>query len=282
MKLGIITDCLKCESLDEALAAAAALGIQGVQIYATSGVFSPDVLSEEQIKHYRQVLAALGLEVSALCGDMGGYGFERAEDNPERIEKTKKIIDLAVVFDTKVVTTHIGVIPADRTDPRYAIMLDALRKAGAYAHERGVTLAIETGPELAPTLKQFVEDAGEGVGVNLDPANFVMVSGQDPVEAVYLLKDHIVHTHAKDGKKLHDRLTPEDVYHAFAVGGVDALNACTGFEELPIGTGSVAWDAYVGALREIGYNGYLTIEREAGIDPREDIQNAVSFLKQKI
>ncbi len=282
MKIGIITDCLKRNTLDEALSDAAALGISGVQIYATTGGFSPEVLTEEQIAHYRDRLAELGLEVSALCGDMGGYDFEIEADNAERVEKTKRIIDLAVKFGTNVVTTHIGVIPSDRSHPRYRVMRDALHAAGEYAKQQGVTLAIETGPERAATLKMFLEDVGEGVGINLDPANFTMVTAQDPVEAVHLLRDHIVHTHAKDGRKLDSRLTPEEVYHAFAVGGVDALNACTGFEELPIGKGDVAWDAYLGALREIGYDGYLTIEREAGPTPYEDIKGAVAFLKNKL
>jgi sugar phosphate isomerase/epimerase len=42
------------------------------------------------------------------------------------------------------------------------------------------------------------------VAVNLDPANFVMVTGDDPVQAVYTLKDYIVHTHAKDGVRNFD------------------------------------------------------------------------------
>ena len=63
--------------------------------------------------------------------------------------------------------------------------------------------AIETGPEKAIVLKEFLDSLGcKGMGVNLDPANFVMVTDQDPVEAVYILKDYIVHTHAKDGVML--------------------------------------------------------------------------------
>ena len=63
--------------------------------------------------------------------------------------------------------------------------------------------AIETGPELAATLKGFLDDIGTpGIGVNYDPANLVMVSGEDIVQGVYTLRDYIVHTHAKDGKRL--------------------------------------------------------------------------------
>lgn len=281
MKIGVITDCFK-KSHIEGIKLAKELGVDGVQIYATTGEFSPETLSEEKKTEYKNLLKGKGLKVSALCGDMGGYGFEVEKDNAERIEKTKKIIDLAVEFGTNVVTTHIGVIPEDKSNPRYEVMLDALTKCGLYAKEKGVTLAIETGPEKAKTLLAFLQDTKGGVGVNLDPANFVMVTGQDPVEAVYLLKDYIVHTHAKDGVMLDKNQDPTDVYHAFAVGGVDALNACEGFKEKPLGQGEVDWKNYINALKEIGYDGYLTIERECGDNPAEDIIKATDFLRKLI
>lgn len=281
MKIGVITDCFK-KSHSEGIIQASKLGMQGVQIYATTGEFSPETLNEDQKREYKKLLLENGLVVSALCGDMGGFGFEIEKDNKERIEKTKDIIDLAVEFSTNVVTTHIGVIPDDKSNPRYKILLDALTECGLYAKSKGVTLAIETGPEKAKTLLAFLEDTKGGVGVNLDPANFTMVTGQDAVEAVYILKDYIVHTHAKDGIMLNPNQNPTDVYHAFAIGGVDALNACDRFKEVPLGTGQVDWDRYLSALRDIGYDGFLTIERETGENPFDDILLATEFLKSKI
>ena len=280
MKIGVITDCFK-KTHKEGIEIAADLGLQGVQIYATTGEFSP-ALSQKEKDEYKKLLKENNLVVSALCGDMGGYGFEREEDNAERIQKTKEIVDLAVEFGTKVITTHIGVIPEDKSNPRYGVMLKALTECGLYAQEKGITLAIETGPEKAKTLLAFLEDTKGGVGVNLDPANFTMVTGQDAVEAVYILKDYIVHTHAKDGVMLDKNQDPTKVYHAFAVGGVDALNACEGFKELPLGEGQVDWKNYLKALQEIGYDGYLTIERECGEDPTEDIEKAVDFLRKQL
>ena len=280
MKIGVITDCFKKPHID-GITDAARLGLNGVQIYATTGEFSPKTLTVQKKAEYKKLLSEHNLVVSALCGDMGGYGFEKAEDNKERIEATKEIIDLAVEFKTNVVTTHIGVIPQDKKNPRYKIMLEALTECGNYAKAKGVTLAIETGPEKANTLLEFLKDTNGGVGVNLDPANFTMVTGQDPVEAVYILKDYIVHTHAKDGIMLDYNQDPTEVYHAFAVGGVEALNACDGFKEVPLGQGQVDWDKYLSALNEIGYNGFLTIERETGDNPEQDIILAVDFLKSK-
>ena len=277
MKLGIITNSFK-RSTKEAILAAKELGADGVQIYAARGDFNYETLTEAQIEDYKSFLKENGMVISALCGDLGHPGFQDAEKNPERIAATKGIVDLAVKLDTSIVTTHVGVIPEYETSPKYQMMLAALREVGDYAHERGVTLAIETGPELATTLLKFVNSAGDGVGVNLDPANFVMVTGQDPAEAVYLIGKKIVHTHVKDGVML-IKVDPNAIYGDADV--EDEIKNATFFREVPVGEGSVNWDRYVKALRDIGYDGFLTIEREVGDDPAADIKTAIDFMKAK-
>ena len=277
MKFGVITDCFK-EGVDRGIELAGQLGFNGVQIYATSGAFSADGLNRSARERYKKLLRDNRLEVSALCGDMGGHGYQIAADNPLRIEKTKRIIDLAEDFETSVVTTHIGVIPSDKNDERYGVMLEAMTACGLYAKTRGVTLAIETGPESAKVLLDFIKDTSGGVGVNLDPANFVMVTGQDPTEAVELLGDYIVHTHVKDGKML-IKTDPKIIYDCFAVGGIEGLNVADYFKETPVGQGDVDFPAYLAALKKIGYNGYLTIEREAGGDRLKDIAGAKAYIE---
>ena len=42
------------------------------------------------------------------------------------------------------------------------------------------------------------------------------------------------------------------------------------------------FDNYLKALDEIGYRGFLTIEREVGEDPTRDITEAARFLEAKI
>ena len=54
------------------------------------------------------------------------------------------------------------------------------------------------------------------------------------------------------------------------------------FEELPLGEGKVDFPAWLAALREVGYHGFLTIEREVGENPEADIRKAVEFLQKLI
>lgn len=260
----------------EALDTAAKLGVQGIQMYATTGAHTPECMDGSARRALREKLKERGLVFSALCGDMG-MGFDKPELNPHLIERSKRILDLALELECSVVTTHIGVIPADPSHPRYHILQDACGELSRYADSVEAHFAIETGPETSAVLKEFLDGLGsKGVAVNLDPANLVMVTGDDPVQAVYRLKDYIVHTHAKDGVKLQDR-PPEEIY---GTGDLDAvIQAAESFREEPLGCGSVPFPSYLQALTDIGYNGFLTIEREVGTDPVADIAAAVKFLR---
>ena len=208
-----------------------------------------------------------------------GTNIGNKEENPMLVEKSKRILDLAKDLETDIVTTHIGKIPEDTTCVKYNTMFEACKSIADYAASIGATFAIETGPEMADVLCDFVNAAGDGVGVNLDPANFVMVTGQDPAEAVRLLGKKIVHTHLKDGKMLR-KADPLIIYNHFAEGGIEALNIADFFIETPVGEGDVNWAEYIAALREIEYDGYLTIERETGDDPIADIKKAADFVRE--
>ena len=272
--IGVILDSFR-KPFEEALDIAASLGVQGIQVYATQGEMSPEALTGEKRKHFLRMVKDRGLVISALCGDLG-HGFGDFAKNAGLIAKSKAILDLAKDLETDIVTTHIGVVPADAGHPRYGVMLDACGELAAYADSLNAHFAIETGPEPAATLKAFLDNLhSTGVAVNLDPANLVMVTGDDPVRAVHTLKDYIVHTHAKDGVKFYDR-DPEKIYGLVAD---DALVTDASFEEVPLGEGHVPFPAYLAALAAIGYKGFLTIEREVGDDPVADIRRAVSFLR---
>ncbi len=283
-KIGAIADSFRKGPRD-GVRAAKEVGAEGVQIYAVSGEISPEAMDAAARKAFRAYCEGLGLEIAALCGDLGGHGFMDINENKDKVPRSKSIVDLAVDLGTQVVTTHIGVVPEDKTSPVYATLKTACRELGLYAATKGVTFAIETGPESAPVLRAFLDDLGvKGIGVNLDPANLAMVGRHDPVEAVRLLAPYIVHTHAKDGRNLKP-CDASEVYASFADGTYGKLVERLGgdpFIEVPLGEGDVKWDAYLAALKTAGFRGFLTIEREAGADPSADIAKAVQFLRKRI
>lgn len=279
--IGIMADSLHLP-FEASLAKCRELGADGVQLYAVEGEMAPENQTAATIAEKRHILAECGLEVSALCGDLGGHGFAVASENPQKIERSKRIVDLALELGGSIVTTHIGVVPEDVQSERYKVMQEACNELAAYAHQNGAWFAIETGPEPADRLRAFLDSLDtKGVGVNLDPANLVMVTDDDPVAAVYTLAPYIVHTHAKDGVLL-QKTDPQIIYDFFAEGGIGDMRLEEYFLETPLGQGKVPFDSYLSALKEIHYAGYLTIEREVGADPIADIRTAVAFLQSRI
>lgn len=247
----------------EAVEKAASLGVSGLQIYMTQpGETYFQDLDGAKCKMLLDIIKSNGLKVSAICGDFG-KGFGNPELNPALIENSKRIMDLAKYFEADIVTTHIGTVPEDKQDPVYEIMQNACGGLGEYADSIGSSFAVETGPETAAVLGEFLDSLGsrKGMAVNLDPANLKMVKNDDPVQAVHVLKDYIVHTHAKDGLRFDDPSMAKP------------------YREVALGTGHVDFPAYLKALDEIGYRGFLTIEREVGEDPGKDIAEAVRYLK---
>ncbi|MEK6992796.1 sugar phosphate isomerase/epimerase family protein [Paenibacillus sp. FSL K6-1566] len=286
-KIGVIVDSFRV-GVREGLVKAKNVGADGVQIYAVHGEMDPANLSVSARKELKDYIESLGLEISALVGDLGGHGFQDPSENGAKIEKSKRIMELGLELGTNIVTTHIGIVPQDRNSRIYETMHNACLELSTFAKSMNAFFAIETGPEPSAHLKSFLDGLGSnGVSVNFDPANMVMVTGDDPVQGVYNLKDYIVHTHAKDGIKLAEFVDPRDVYGDFGYEApaldhdkiADMAESGEKFREVPLGEGSVDWPAYLQALKDIGYTGYLTIEREVKANPEADIKLAVDFLK---
>ncbi|MDR3164741.1 MAG: sugar phosphate isomerase/epimerase [Synergistaceae bacterium] len=280
MKIGTFADWFGV-GLTEGIKKSAECGADGVQIYAWKS-FNPVNLDRALADEVRVTAEAYRQEITALCGELGGHGFENADEQADKMKYMKAVIDLGDSLDCHIITTHIGVIPSDTESRRYVTMRDACREAGEYAVRRGSKLAVETGPEPMERLRRFVDDcATPGVGINYDPANLVMVTNVDEIEGVRIAGDAIVHTHAKDGV-MHKFFGVEEAYAIFADGGIEELRKLSDyFEERPLGQGSVRWKEYIAALRGVGYDGYLTIEREVK-DKADEIAEAVNFLRSML
>lgn len=274
--IGVLLDSF-CTDAETAMKQASQLGLKGIQVYATEGEMAPENMTADRKKEFLSMANSYGLKISALCGDLG-HGFFNPETNPEAIERSKKILELAKELGTDVVTTHIGVVPQDPAHPRYQIMQEACGKLAEYADSLNAHFAVETGPETPEVLKSFLDSLhSTGVAVNLDPANLIMTVGGSAAEAVYTLRDYIVHTHAKDGVRLKE-CDPEIMY------GIrqpeEPFNEDEYCLEVPLGTGEIDWAEYLAALHDIGYKGFLTIEREVGENPAADIKLAADFLRK--
>ena len=177
-------------------------------------------------------------------------------------EENKKLalgaIELTAQLKVDYLMMHFGFI--DHSNTEYVKKFYERAKLLAdTAVENGIKILMETGQETAEELKHFlVEMNHPALFVNFDPANMILYDKGVPAEAVKVLAPWIRHIHAKDATRTK---TP------------GAWGA-----EVTWGTGEVGGEAFLNILKEIGFQGALAIEREAGDNRFGDIQIAAEAL----
>jgi len=137
-----------------------------------------------------------------------------------------------------------------------------MREFCEYCRRNGQIFCFETGQELPSVLKRTIEDVGTGnLGINLDPANLLLYGMAHPLDAVEIFGEYVRGMHAKDG------LWPD-------------RNKPLG-KEVPLGEGEVYFDLLIPKLKEKGFRGPITIEREiTGERQIKDILRAKEILER--
>lgn len=272
MKISAMSDCFRL-GFEGGLRKAAEMGLDGVQFHLSSVQPQADQpLEEARARAIRALIQDCGIVISATCSELGGFNCDEAELKT-RLARTGDFVRMTAQLGAKITTAHIGQVPEDKADPVYARMRDAMGQVAQFCAQHGVKYAVETGPEKAQVLKGLLDDiASPYLGVNLDPANLVMCSDDDPVAATLLLKDYILHCHAKDGINL-----TRPVHKPWPDAPADWR-----YIEVPLGQGEVDFPAWIQALKQAGFEGYMAIEREVGESPEADIQMALDFLRAEL
>ncbi len=189
-------------------------------------------------------------------------GLVPREHRQARIAHIKKASDFARKAGIGALQTHCGFIPEDPNDPNYKEVVEAIREVAIYCKQNGQRFWCETGQETPITLVRTIRDAGtDNIGVNFDTANLILYGKANPVDALDTLGPYVEGVHAKDG------LYPTDPKQLG--------------REVPIGHGKVDFPKLIARLKEVGYDGPLTIEREtSGPQQAQDIRAAKVYLEK--
>lgn len=182
----------------------------------------------------------------------------------QRIDALKLAAEFAHACGIPAIHTHLGFIPEEPDDPRYAVAITAIKEVASHCKQNGVMLLCETGEETPITMLRMIQDVGEGnVFVNLDTANLILYDKGNPVDAMDVFGKFVRGTHMKDG------LFPTNPH---VLG-----------EEVPIGKGKVDFPILFRKLKEANYTGPFTIEREiSGPQQIADIMQSKTYLQELI
>lgn len=182
----------------------------------------------------------------------------------QRIQHIKRASDFAKRFNLPSVQTHCGFIPEDPNAPAYKETVEAIREVAGYCKQSGQNFRYETGQETPITLLRTIQDVGlDNQGVNFDVANLILYGKANPVDAIEIIGPYVQGIHAKDG------LWPTDPRNLG--------------KEVPIGQGQVDFPRIIKRLKEMNYQGAVTIEREiSGPRQIEDVRAAKAYLERLI
>ncbi len=203
------------------------------------------------------------------------------EDPAQRAAQVKKItdgVDSAVYFGAKTVRVFAGdVRPGLTLEMVFAWIVAGLREAADYAHDHGITLALENHGSLAGRSTQVAEilDAvgSPALKANPDTGNFLLVH-QASHEAVAALAARAAMVHFKDFKAV------PDSHAGFTYTSIDGMK----FAGQAIGEGEVDLPDCLRSLKAAGFDGWLNIEYEAEEDPftgvARSMQNSRRYLQE--
>ena len=222
-----------------------------------------EALAAEDFQVITAVCSYVGEDYADIPTVLRTVGLVPEPTRQERIQRTKAVADIAAKLGIKSVACHIGFVPHNPADALYTQIRDVARDICDYCAAKGQSFTLETGQEPADILLRFIQDVDRpNLNINFDPANMILYGTGDPIEALNVLGQKVISVHCKDGD-----WPPKDVPGALG-------------KERPLGQGSVDFPKFLAKLKEVGYRGVLSIEREEPDQTKRaaDIRSAVVLL----
>lgn len=249
------------------------LGVPTIQLHAPHR----ETRTRENANRFLGRLDELGIRLTCVFGGFEGesyadiptvdrtVGLVPRETREARLIEMKEISDFARQLGCSTVALHLGVVPHDRTCAAYQEIVALTRDLLDHCRGNSQNLHLETGQETAEGLVNFMADVGrDNLFVNFDPANMILYGTGEPIEALRMIGSRVRSIHCKDAKW--------------------AANPGKEWgQEVPLGAGDVGMENYLRTLKEIGYDGPLTIEREIPQEPerqKAEIGHAVRLLTE--
>lgn len=230
------------------------IGFDGVEFMGKRPHLSPLDLGRSELKAIREEMQSSGLDLPCIASY---HDFSHGMDHPDMAALEKELVyldsvlEMAVELECPIVRVYSGYrhpgVPFER---QWEWCVQGLSEACDIAGDREVTLGLQNHSSLASftdELLEIVKEVGSrNLGIVLD-APLLVERGEDIAESVGKCGDLIVHTHTSDYRYVYGR-EPGDYFTYRRVMAVK------------MGTGVVDYRTFVEALRDVGFEGYLSYE----------------------
>jgi sugar phosphate isomerase/epimerase len=278
VRLGLLTACLPGTPLEEIAGWAGAHGYAALEIAAwprrpgrdwEATHLDVEHFGERDAVNVRELLDREGLDISAVAYYENNLHVDESVREATH-EHLRLCIDAAQLLGCGLVGTFVGRDISCTVVENMRLAETVLPPLVEYAAARDVRLVVENCPmegwhpdgypanlAYSPELWRWMRDLG--LFLNFDPSHLLWL-GIDPVQALTRHADQVLHVQAKDAE------VDLEARNRFGVFGqlVDKPSPWTsGWWRYRIpGLGEVDWAALVRTLREVGYDGVVSVEHE--------------------
>ena len=251
LQFGFSTNAFREYELTEAIEIIGAAGYDGVELLFDEPHLYPPTATSEEIETVQQSIRAADLTISncnafmlTAIEDFHHPSFIEPEitDRTKRLEYTHASIKTAAALGQSHISIEPGGPVPDGKSRAWGLnrFEQGLRKLLPAAKDAGVKLLVEPEPELlVETSDQFLDLMeridSPYVRCNFDAGHFYCVD-EDPAELVSTLAPYTAHYHLED--------IPADRTH----------------EHTQLGDGAMDIEAFLTALEDSGYDGFVTVE----------------------
>lgn len=267
-------------SLREWIEMASSLEIDGLEMY--TGIL--DLQDPRYWKEARTIAEDRGLCLPMMCASPD-FTHPDPAYRQEQVDREKFWIDMTAALGG----TYCRVLSGQRRpevsrEQGIAYAAECIEACLPHARASGVTLILENHykdnywqyPEFAQFTDVFCDLVSRlddpNFGVNYDPSNTIL-AGEDPLALLERVKHRVVTMHASDRYLAHG--TIEDLRKE-----EDSIGYASRLRHGEIGKGMNDYDAIFSTLKEVGFDGWISIED--GVDGFDQLERSVAFLRKKI
>ena len=260
---------------------AKSLDADGLEMY--EGFFSS--LDDAYIRQVGDAIAAAGFEMPMLCCSPN-FTHPDPDERKKAIEREVRMIEITKLLggDKAVCRVLSGQrYPQVSRGQGLAWVVECIEQLIPTAREHNIILGLENHykdgfwqyPEFAQKMDVFLEVLNaiperEYFGVQYDPSNAI-VAGDDPIALLRAVADRVVSMHASD-RYLADGFTLDDLRQVEG-----SLGYSEALQHGVTGQGLNDYDAIFQILRDVGYDGWVSIED--GMNGMAEMQASIDFLK---
>ncbi len=248
---------------EDAVRRIAGLGFRRVELIAWNAAALTEYYTPARVKDLRALMSDLGVQLSEFVGTAGRMASAVRSERNEVVDHFKRLCEVAQALGAPMVNTvapmpfalsapPLKLLPVTQRwsmpvpsglgwDQNWRDFLDTLRSVMAVVEDAGLLYAMEPHPyRYVPhadgMLRVLDHVTSPALGINYDPSH-TFPSGDMPHVAIYRLGSRVFHCHVSDN------------------------DAVTNAHWRP-GMGKIDWRAMLTALRDVGFDGVVSIELE--------------------